>query len=238
MRRAGERSPPAASSPLGSSSACSRGGNHSASSCGASQVGLVPMTHEGIPVQGVDALEELFVELAPEARLEAYARLRDAAALAPRLLALLRREGGEVVIEARVAAVAPVKLAVAPQQPAAPQARGARRLVEKQGMSAGEPMARGTFLEALEQPRGERLALEVGAHQQAGSGRRCERRADGELGVIAAADALVGPRPGEVEHEFAEGMRLDEGGGGGGEPAAIAERQVERLPARRPPHAM
>src|SRR5207248_8097164 len=46
------------------------------------------------------------------------------------------------------------------------------------------------------------------------------------------------PRPGEVEHEFAEGMRLDEGGGGGGEPAAIAERQVERLPARRPPHAM
>src|SRR5438105_8834317 len=33
-------------------------------------------------------------------------------------------------------------------------------------------------------------------------------------------------------------MRLDEGGDSGGEPAAIAERQVERLPARRPPHAM
>src|SRR6266550_3972669 len=205
MRRAGERSPPAASSPLGSSSACSRGGNHSASSCGerrletathlvlalgagleardapldaeldplviaglemqavvvrvrspvaaeerllapeedrrghhraavhgelhherlrhgarrlaeegTRQVGLVPVTHEGIPVQGVDALEEPLVELAPEARLEAHARLRDAAALAPSLLALLRREGGEVVIEARVAAVAPVKLAVAP----------------------------------------------------------------------------------------------------------------------------
>src|SRR5207248_5855989 len=114
-----------------------------------------------------------------------------------------------------------------PQQPAAPQARLARRLVEKQGMSAGEPMARGTFLEALEQPRGVRLAIEVGAHQQAGSGRRCERRADGELGVIAAADALVGPRPGEVEHEFAEGMRLDEGGGGGGEPARSEEHTSE-----------
>src|SRR5207244_6652385 len=113
---------------------------------GTRQVGLVPVTHEGIPVQGVDALEEPLVELAPEARLEAHARLRDAAALAPRLLALLRREGGEVVIEARVAAVAPVKLAVAPQQPAPPEHAGGPRPVGKRARAPEGPRPRGMFL--------------------------------------------------------------------------------------------
>src|SRR2546430_17435215 len=77
------------------------------------------------------------VELAAEARLEAHARIRDAAALATRLLALLGGEGAKGVIEARVTAIAPVKLAVAAQQPAALGAGRTPRPTPKQRMDPG-----------------------------------------------------------------------------------------------------
>ncbi len=64
------------------------------------QVGLVAVAQEGVAVQVIDAVEEALVEVAAEARLEADSGLGHAAALAPRLLALLRREGLEVVLEA------------------------------------------------------------------------------------------------------------------------------------------
>src|SRR5579863_1361030 len=72
---------------------------------GACQIGLVVVAQEGLAVQGVDAIEQCFIELAAEARLEAHPGLLHAAALAVRLLALLRGEAGEVILEAAVAAV-------------------------------------------------------------------------------------------------------------------------------------
>src|ERR1700724_1638043 len=119
------------------------------------------MAHEGVAVQGIDAGEERLVELAAEACLEAHAGIRDAAALATRLLALLGGEGAQIVIEARVTAIAPVKLAVASQQPAAPRAGRARRLIEKQRMHTGQSVAPGVLFEPLEQARAEGVPIEI-----------------------------------------------------------------------------
>jgi hypothetical protein len=69
-------------------------------------------------MQRVDAIEEPPVEVRAEAGLEADAAFGHAAALAPRLLALLGREACKVILEACVAAIGPMKLAVAPQEPA------------------------------------------------------------------------------------------------------------------------
>ncbi len=183
----------------------------------------MPVAHKGVAVQVIDAVEERLVELAAEARLEAHARIRDAAALATRLLALLGGEGAQIVIETRVTAIGPVKLAVASQQPAALRAGGARRLIEKQRMHPGQTVARGVLLQMLEQPRSQRFPVQVGAHQQARSGRGRERRGERELRIVTAAHALVGARPGKVEHEFTERMRLDERGRRRREPPGIVQ---------------
>jgi len=71
------------------------------------------VSQEGVAVQSVDAIEQRLIELTAEARLELHPGLRDPPPLAPRLLALFRGEGGEILLEARVAAIGPVKLAVA-----------------------------------------------------------------------------------------------------------------------------
>src|ERR1700730_1883616 len=134
------------------------------------------MAHEGVAVQGIDALEERLIELPAEACLEVHARIRDAAALATRLLALLGGEGAQIVIEARVTAIGPVKLAVAAQQPAALRAGRARRLIEKQRMHPGQSVARGVLFQVLEQARGQGVPVEIGAYQQARSGRGREWR--------------------------------------------------------------
>src|SRR5262249_166660 len=101
------------------------------------QVGLMPVAQERVAVQGIDAIEQRFSELTARARLEIPPRLGDAAAFAPRLLALFGGEGGEIVLEARVAAIGPVELTITSQQPAAPRTRGACRLIEEQGVHAG-----------------------------------------------------------------------------------------------------
>ena len=94
-------------------------------------------------MKSIDAVEQTRLELAAEARLEADAGLGDAPALAPRLLALLRREGVEIGVEAGVAVVGPVKLAVPPQQPARFLTGGARGLIEEERVNGGQPAARG-----------------------------------------------------------------------------------------------
>src|SRR2546423_1125285 len=167
MRRSGARSPPAAGHPPVATEQRllaaeeDRGRHHGASvhrelhhqgfrqraryraEERARQIRLVPVTHESVAVQVIDTVEERLVELAAEAGLEAHARVRDAAALAPRLLALLGGEGAPGVIEARVTAIAPVKLAVAAPQPAALCAGRTRRLIEKQRMPPRQSVARG-----------------------------------------------------------------------------------------------
>src|SRR5256886_15346331 len=87
----------------------------------ARQIRLVPVAHESVAVQVIDTVEERLVELAAEARLEAHARIRDAAALAARLLALLRGGGGPGGLAAPVTPRLPREKAGAAAQPAAPR---------------------------------------------------------------------------------------------------------------------
>jgi len=93
------------------------------------------------------------------------------------------------------------------------------------------------LLELREQPTGQQLAVEIRTHQQARSGGGSERRREREFGVVTPPEALVAPRPGEIEDELAVRVALDEGRGAGREPVRILERQIARLPAAARPEA-
>src|SRR6185437_7150234 len=108
----------------------------------AGEIRLVAVPQEGFPVKGVNGVEEALVEICAEAGLEADAGLGHPAALAPGFLALLGRESLEIGLEARVAAVGPMKLAIAPQQPAGALAGRAPGLIDKERVHGREPPAR------------------------------------------------------------------------------------------------
>ena len=76
------------------------------------------------------------------------------------------------------------------------------------------------------------LPVEIRAHEQAWSGGGREGCREREFRVITASETLVAPCPGEVEHEFTEGVGLDERRRRGGEAAGIAQREVARFPSR------
>src|ERR1700736_1649263 len=99
-------------------------------------------------------------------------------------------------------------------------------------------MAERVAFQLCEQPLGECFALRVVPHQQARPRGGRERSREGELGIVTASEALVSARPGEVEHEFAEGMSLDEGRRRCRETEAMRQGEVARLPAAAAAHAM
>src|SRR6185437_13072806 len=149
------------------------------------EVRLVAVPQEGLPMKGIDAVEETRVEVSAEARLEADSGLGHAPALAPRLLALLRREGLEIGVEAGVAVVAPVELTVAPQQPTRFLAGRARGLVEEERVHGGQAAARRVILERLEQVHRDRATVEPRAHEKPWAGRGRKGYGDHEFGVVA-----------------------------------------------------
>ena len=161
-------------------------------------------------MQRVHAIEEPLVEIAPEAGLEADAALGDPAALAARLLALLGGEACEVVLKARVAAIGPVKLAVAAHEPARLRAGAARRLIEKERVHGGERLALASHrpCDLLRAGAARARGIRTRAQQKSRAGRRREGHGDRELRVVVAAGARVGLRPGEIEYEFAVGVHL------------------------------
>src|SRR6202035_2197748 len=98
------------------------------------QVGLVAVPPKRVPVQGEDAIEQALIHIAAEESFEADPALGNPATLAAHLLALLSREGAQIIIKARVVAIDPMKLAVTPEQPAGARAGAPRRVVQKKRM--------------------------------------------------------------------------------------------------------
>src|SRR5262252_4525934 len=93
-------------------------------------------------------------------------------------------------------------------------------------------MAHGVTLELREEPLGILLPIEIRAHQEARSRGGREGRRELQFRVITASQTLIGPCPGEVEYEFAEGVSLDERRRRCGEAPPVAQCEVARLPAR------
>ena len=78
------------------------------------QVRFMAMAHKGAAVKVVHRIEQCRLDIGAEAGVEMDAGFLYPAPFAARLLALLGREGREVLLEVAVALVGPVKLAVAP----------------------------------------------------------------------------------------------------------------------------
>ena len=86
------------------------------------------------------------------------------------------------------------------------------------------------------QRRDQRLARArrgVLRHEQPPTRHRRERHGDLNLGIIAAAHLLKGPRPILIEHIFAEAMRFEIGGRRGDQPSIrILDERMSGRPAR------
>ena len=139
------------------------------------QIWLVAVAQKRVAMKGVTLVEHALIELAAQAGFEVDPCLGDPPPLAAGFLALVRREGLEVRIEARIAAVRPMELAVTPHEPTVALASRARRLVQKQCVDRGYPVAGRIRLHVPEQTVGRGGALEIAPHQQPGAGGGRER---------------------------------------------------------------
>ena len=128
----------------------------------------------------------------------------DVAALAPQLPATLGIQGLEKVGEVAVARVVPVILdAHAPQRRSAAAQRRGRGLLREQAVQGRQPPFPHELLGAVEELAGQGGALPLLGDQHAWSGDRRERDGADQLGVVAAAGALIGLGPRPVEDELA-----------------------------------
>ena len=162
----------------------------------ARQIGLVAVAQEGVAMERVDAIEQRASRSLPSRVSKRDAGFGDAAPLAVGFLALLGGEGLEEGVEALVAAIGPVELAVAPQQPARALAGRAAGLIEEEGVRGGEAVARrrwSRWLRSAASPRSRRIEVRCG--QQARAGGRRERHGDRELRVVVAAERACRPAP-------------------------------------------
>src|SRR5690606_3522628 len=124
--------------------------------------------------------------------------LRLRALLANRL-ALARGELAEEIVEAAVAAVLPVELDVAAQEPAGPLEQRALGGFDEGRVGRRKAVLFAEAFGGAQQRRGVELVLQ----QQARPGRGGERGGDLQLGVVAAAGPLPGVGPGVIEDVFA-----------------------------------
>src|SRR6185312_863885 len=99
------------------------------------------------------------------------------ASLAASFLAFLRGERLEVVLEAGVAPIPPMELAVPPREPARPRKCGPIRLVEKERVNGGERCGAGFALDGLDEAASHAFRIEVGPHEQTCA--RCGCEGDG-----------------------------------------------------------
>ena len=162
--------------------------------------------------------------LAPGHAAQRDARLAHATALLADLLALVVGKLREEILEAAVARVSPVELhAQALEQPLVPKGLRVRLGREEHVQRRGAGLLR----------EGEQRAGEFGARSVVGGeqaralGRREGHRRE-ELREVVEAVALVGVRPGPVEHVFAVGVGLHVERHRPGQGIAAPERQVPR----------
>src|SRR5271156_6048682 len=107
------------------------------------QIGLVTVSMKGVGIEAVNRSPQGSVHVPAMQGIELDAGFGDAAALSFRLLAFLRREGGEEAFKRIIAVVVPVKLAVAAQyQPGAIEI-GGRVFGGKQHVPGGHALVLG-----------------------------------------------------------------------------------------------
>ncbi len=95
------------------------------------EIRLVSVTQEGVPVKRVDLVEQLGIQVRTQTGVEGDSGFGDSTTFPPCLLALVGRECLKKGVEIRVAAIRPVKLAVASQEPAGTLAGLAVRFVHE-----------------------------------------------------------------------------------------------------------
>src|SRR5882724_3242708 len=189
------------------------------------------MPQKRVAMKRIHLLESALVELLAHASLEDDACLCYAPPLTLGLFALVSGERLQVGIETGVVMVGPVKLTIAPDQPARLLTGQMRRLIEKQRVHGREAVARGVGLDVSQQPARNELAVQIGTHQQPRAGCRGEGHCDRQFGVVAAAEARVGLRPGEVEYKLAVGVGFAECRYRGRKSLAVLQREIARIPA-------
>ena len=159
---------------------------------------------------------------------QGHARFLYLAPLGADILAFLVFQGGEELLEIRVAGIEPVKLHATTHQVA-----GFFQLVRfafrREQDVAGRHLA-GLLLRLQEgQQGGACLAI---AGQQARAAHRRKGNSGQQFRVVFKAMLLIRVGPGPVEHVFAIRVQLQVQGQGGGQGLALPQHQVIRLPAR------
>jgi hypothetical protein len=95
----------------------------------------------------------------------------------------------------------------------------------------GEAAAESVGLDFAEQARGALRGVEIGPDEQARPCGGRKRYSNRELRVVAPPEAVVSLRPGEIKHELAVGVALDESRRGGCQPPLVAQCDVGGVPA-------
>ncbi len=164
------------------------------------QIGRPPLARAGVGVEPVEGVPVVLGDLRAGEGADLGRRL-GVAALAADGLAPARAQSRQVVVEVAIAGVQPmVLLILAQQQPLVSEEPplGLVGEIDVQARGPGlfaEPQRPGQqdFARGLLGPRAQ--------HQPRPGGRREGRGAE-QLGIVAAAGALIGVRPGPVEHVF------------------------------------
>ncbi len=131
------------------------------------------------------------------------------APLAPDRLALARGECAEEILERRKAAVLPVKLLIVALEEAALAEQRPFRFRHEGDVRRGRLAQPAELDKALGERGFRQHRLRARRDQQAAAGRRGERHRDLELGIIAAAGALIGVGPAGIEDVFAARMGFE-----------------------------
>ena len=202
---------------------------------GAGEVGRTPFAAAGIHVEGEEGVPVPGLEIVAAELVDDQIRAAHRLALLADRLALARGEGGQEIVEGRVAGVAPVILPAEPQQPATLPEALPVGLAAEGGMDRADAVVARDLGQHVDHGLAHRLGERPRPCEQARTGHRCERDRRLELGIVAAAGAFEGLRPAVVEDVFALAVALHvERNGAEQRAVGSLGQQVLRLPAGAP----
>ena len=197
------------------------------------EIGPPPLARARVHVEGVERVPVRLGDVAAVDPLDGDAGRSRLLALLAHGLALARGERGEEVVEVRVAGVVPVELLVrALQEPVLAQP-APLALAQEGDVHARHAVALGTAVAAAAASSASSPPPRARPHQQAAPRHRREGHGDLQLGIVAAAGALVGIGPGVVEDVLALAVRFGVAGRAGDDLVLLVlQDEVARRPAR------
>src|SRR5262245_5045570 len=156
------------------------------------EVGAPPFARAGLHVKLEERVPHALGEVGAGEPMHADAGGERILALAPDGLALTRGERRQERVERVVAGILPVELLVGALEEAAAPEQLPFRLGREGDVHRGRMRAPADVDQRIRERRTHRLGLRSWAREQPRAGRRGERHGDLELGIVAAAGALVG----------------------------------------------